>query len=106
MIGATNSLIPTEETSHCADIHTRWQTCVCRYHTCIGWYPCGLKYCRDKDSAGKVVSYRCGIKTCSICRRFEYVVQQKQLCVWYEHRLDVPTFNGTIWGIPSAPKDN
>jgi len=43
-----------------------------------------LKYCRGKDSAGRIVNYRCGIKTCSRCRRFEFRVGAKSLCVWDE----------------------
>lgn len=31
-----------------------------------------------------MVSYRCGIKTCSKCRRFEFYAHQKQLCIWDE----------------------
>jgi len=60
------------------------QPCVCQYDICVGWYPCGLKYCRGKDSAGRIVSYRCGIKTCSRCRQFEFRVPTKSLCVWDE----------------------
>jgi len=30
------------------------------------------------------VSYRCGIKTCSRCRQFEFRVAAKALCVWDE----------------------
>lgn len=60
------------------------QPCICHYDTCVGWYPCGLKYCRGKDSAGRIVSYRCGIKTCSRCRQFVFRVATKSLCVWDE----------------------
>lgn len=60
------------------------QPCVCHYDLCVGWYPCGLKYCRGKDSANRVVSYRCGIKTCSKCRNFEFFVRRKSLCIWDE----------------------
>ena len=60
------------------------QPCVCHYDVCVGWYPCGLKYCRGKDSAGRIVSYRCGIKTCSRCRQFQFRVDTKLFCVWDE----------------------
>lgn len=60
------------------------QPCLCHYDLCVGWYPCGLKYCRGKDSANRVVSYRCGIKTCSKCRNFEFFVRRKSLCIWDE----------------------
>ncbi len=56
--------------------------CMCRFEICVGWYPCGLKYCHGKDSSGKVVSYRCGIKTCRKCRVFEYYVKLKKTCLW------------------------
>jgi len=57
---------------------------MCQYDICVGWYPCGLKYCRGKDSSGKVVSYRCGIKTCRKCRHFTYYTRQKANCLWDE----------------------
>jgi len=60
------------------------QPCLCHYDICIGWYPCGLKYCRGKDSVGRIVNYRCGIKTCSRCRQFQFRVGSKSLCVWDE----------------------
>lgn len=75
--------------------------CICRLEICVGWYPCGLKYCKggapgkeggagganEVNSSGKMAaagSYRCGIKTCRKCRLFEYYVRQKQLCLWDE----------------------
>ncbi|ELU18787.1 hypothetical protein CAPTEDRAFT_184708 [Capitella teleta] len=76
----------------CNDVAEIWRPCLCHYQTCIGWFPCGLKYCKGKDSTGKVVSYRCGIKTCSKCREFEYYVSRKQLCLWDE----------PVWGVTQA----
>ncbi|XP_041373107.1 out at first protein-like [Gigantopelta aegis] len=68
----------------CKDVPSQDSTkiCLCRYTVCVGWYPCGLKYCRGKDSTGKVVNYRCGIKTCKKCIVFEHVAKQKLLCLW------------------------
>ncbi|BES94552.1 unnamed protein product [Nesidiocoris tenuis] len=66
--------------STCREAKGMWSPCTCRLETCIGWYPCGLKYCRAKDGA----SYRCGIRTCRKCHRYSYYVRQKQLCLWDE----------------------
>jgi len=76
---------PTANLSSCTEsrLHS-WQPCLCHYDVCVGWYPCGLKYCRGKDSVGRIVNYRCGIKTCSRCRQFEFRVDSKSLCVWDE----------------------
>ncbi|CAH1797438.1 unnamed protein product [Owenia fusiformis] len=71
----------------CNETAELWRSCLCSYEICIGWYPCGLKYCKGKDSAGKIVSYRCGIKTCQKCRMFQYYVKQKLLCLWDDNNL-------------------
>lgn len=69
--------------STCREAKGMWSPCTCRLETCIGWYPCGLKYCRAKDGA----SYRCGIRTCRKCHRYSYYVRQKQLCLWDEWQV-------------------
>ena len=66
----------------CMDVQTMDKPCLCRFDMCIGWYPCGLKYCRGKDTVGKVVSYRCGIKTCKRCLTFYHAVDTKRKCLW------------------------
>uniref|UniRef100_A0A0A9XTL1 Out at first protein n=2 Tax=Lygus hesperus TaxID=30085 RepID=A0A0A9XTL1_LYGHE len=66
--------------STCREAKGMWTPCTCRLETCIGWYPCGLKYCRAKDGS----SYRCGIRTCRKCHLYAYYVRQKQLCLWDE----------------------
>ncbi|XP_045207562.2 out at first protein-like [Mercenaria mercenaria] len=71
-----------EKQSRCKDTSDIKKPCFCQYHLCVGWYPCGLKYCRGKDSAGKVVNYRCGIKTCRRCLLFEHFARQKMYCLW------------------------
>ncbi|XP_060583032.1 out at first protein-like [Ruditapes philippinarum] len=71
-----------QQLSRCKDTSEIMKSCLCQYQLCIGWYPCGLKYCRGKDSAGKVVSYRCGIKTCKRCILFEHPAKQKMYCLW------------------------
>ncbi|MCL4132797.1 UNVERIFIED_CONTAM: hypothetical protein GTU68_040004, partial [Idotea baltica] len=54
--------------------------CTCNQQVCVSWYPCGLKYCTGKDNSGKSVSYRCGIRTCRKCYKFNFYVPQKQSC--------------------------
>ena len=84
LLGATKR-IPLYRMQRCNELREMWRPCTCQYQLCIGWYPCGLKYCKGKDSSGKVVSYRCGIKTCRKCRLFVYYARQKQLCIWDEN---------------------
>ncbi|XP_033641286.1 out at first protein-like [Asterias rubens] len=81
LLGAAHQF-PMATTPRCDTVKETDQPCVCRLPICIGWYPCGLKYCRGRDSAGKTVSYRCGIKTCKKCRVFDYYVEQKLNCMW------------------------
>ncbi|KAI0225032.1 Out at first protein [Lamellibrachia satsuma] len=83
MLGATKrtALLRVQ---NCRDTTELWRQCMCQFEICVGWYPCGLKYCRGKDSSGKVVSYRCGIKTCRKCRHFTYYTRQKANCLWDE----------------------
>lgn len=68
--------------ARCLDTQEIDKPCLCRNSLCIGWYPCGLKYCRGRDAVGKVVSYRCGIKTCKRCLTFLHVVDAKVKCLW------------------------
>lgn len=81
MMSAMDKRDPTKY-ARCMDTQEAEKPCLCRYDLCIGWYPCGLKYCRGKDTAGKVVSYRCGIKTCKRCLTFNHVVDTKSKCLW------------------------
>ena len=71
-----------ENQSTCRTVMDPKRSCLCRYQICVGWYPCGLKYCHGKDSSGKVVNYRCGIKTCQKCRTFDYLVAERLSCMW------------------------
>jgi len=73
----------------CADVYHFGAPCLCHYKICIGWYPCGLKYCRGKDSSGKIVNYRCGIKTCRKCRSFYFPVEKKYMCLWDYNNIKV-----------------
>ena len=68
----------------CKDIGDSQAPCLCQYEICVGWYPCGLKYCKGHDPSGKLVNYRCGIKTCRKCRVFDFLAKQKSLCLWDE----------------------
>lgn len=81
---STNSLL--DDPKRCFDTANIWSPCSCHLEMCIGWYPCGLKYCKGKstDKSSSNTSYRCGIKTCKKCSLFSYYVRQKQLCLWDE----------------------
>lgn len=81
MMSAMQKQVPSRH-GRCMDTQDIETPCLCRFDMCIGWYPCGLKYCRGKDTVGKVVSYRCGIKTCKRCLTFYHVVVQKRRCLW------------------------
>ncbi|CAG5131858.1 unnamed protein product [Candidula unifasciata] len=81
LISAAAELIPNKY-GKCRDTQDLSKPCTCQVHTCIGWYPCGLKYCRGTDSTGKEVNYRCGIKTCKRCLAFVYVASPKMKCLW------------------------
>lgn len=72
--------------THCNNVSGLWTPCTCLLEMCIGWYPCGLKFCKGKidTSLGGNTSYRCGIRTCRKCYHLTYYVQQKQQCLWYD----------------------
>nr|XP_033775316.1 out at first protein homolog isoform X2 [Geotrypetes seraphini] len=69
---------------HCKLWSDRWKPCICTYNLTIEWYPCMLKYCKNRDLTGKVSSYKCGIRSCQKSYSFDYYVSQKQLCLWDE----------------------
>lgn len=82
---------PDTLSSRCNEVSSLWAPCICTLETCIGWYPCGLKYCKGKMQNGvdssqsqQATNYRCGIKTCRKCSQFSYYVRQKQQCLWDE----------------------
>ncbi|KAH8267408.1 hypothetical protein KR018_000593 [Drosophila ironensis] len=94
---AATEKFPDTLSSRCNEVSSLWAPCLCTLETCIGWYPCGLKYCKGKgagqgaaDSSGaqqqqqQQTNYRCGIKTCRKCTQFTYYVRQKQQCLWDE----------------------
>ncbi|XP_005111897.2 out at first protein [Aplysia californica] len=81
LISSTSELVPSKH-PRCRDTSDIGRPCACELRTCIGWYPCGLKYCHGKDTGGRVVSYRCGIKTCKRCLSFVYVAKLKTKCLW------------------------
>ncbi|XP_057336896.1 out at first protein [Microplitis mediator] len=69
----------------CADTSNLSVACSCSLELCIGWYPCGLKFCKSKNDGKKVLSpYRCGIKTCKKYYIFSYQAKMKQNCLWDE----------------------
>ncbi len=53
--------------------------CVCSLPVCVDWYPCALKYCRNREGDGE---HRCGIKTCRKCTTYRFPVRTKKLCMW------------------------
>ncbi|XP_062377828.1 out at first protein homolog [Sardina pilchardus] len=59
-----------------------WQACSCSFSLRLEWYPCLLKYCRNRDTTGRGNPYKCGIKSCSKGYHFTYYVPHKQLCLW------------------------
>lgn len=84
---AATHLFPSATLSRCNEVSGLWTPCLCTFEICIGWYPCGLKFCKGKadisgNGIGNNASYRCGIKTCRKCNQFLYYVQQKQQCLW------------------------
>ncbi|CAL1545524.1 unnamed protein product [Lymnaea stagnalis] len=81
LISATSE-VPPSKYPKCRNSQDATKPCSCEIRTCIGWYPCGLKYCHGTDSSGKLVSYRCGIKTCKKCVAFIYAVNTRLKCLW------------------------
>ncbi|GAB1604844.1 out at first protein-like [Argonauta hians] len=81
MKSATKQYMPSKF-PRCRDISDSLKPCSCQFEICVGWYPCGLKYCRGNDSLGHLVSYRCGIKTCRKCHIFKHYKMQKSNCMW------------------------
>ncbi|KAI1893787.1 hypothetical protein AGOR_G00127260 [Albula goreensis] len=69
---------------NCSSAQDAWQPCTCSYRLRLEWYPCLLKFCRNRHTTGKTGPYKCGIKSCSKGYRFSYYVAQRQLCLWDE----------------------
>ncbi|XP_069470445.1 out at first protein homolog isoform X1 [Ambystoma mexicanum] len=65
----------------CTDL---WKPCLCPYSLSVEWYPCMLKYCKNRDATGKMSSYKCGIRSCQKAYSFDFYVPEKQLCLWDE----------------------
>ncbi|XP_030146714.1 out at first protein homolog [Taeniopygia guttata] len=78
------SELPQLQLQRCRLCPERWKPCICSYSLSIEWYPCMLKYCKSRDAAGRVSSYKCGIRSCQKGYTFHYYVPQKQLCLWDE----------------------
>ncbi|XP_051962931.1 out at first protein homolog [Xyrauchen texanus] len=68
----------------CGTVKDLWQPCSCSYNLRLEWFPCLLKYCRNRDVSGRGSPYKCGIKSCSKGYQFTYHVPHKQLCLWEE----------------------
>ena len=55
------------------------ESCQCTRQVWLHWYPCALKYCRNKDGEGE---HRCGIKTCKKCLTYRYPGRSRKFCTW------------------------
>ena len=60
------------------------EACLCVVDTCVLWYPCSLKYCRNGGAAADTGEHRCGIRTCSKCSEMRFIAQSKHDCSWDE----------------------
>ncbi|XP_014215391.1 out at first protein [Copidosoma floridanum] len=81
----TSNKTKSQSLSKCADTSTYTAPCTCSLELCISWYPCGLKFCKNKEEKDKPgLSYRCGIKTCKKCYIFSYYSKMKENCLWDE----------------------
>lgn len=61
--------------------HNSDSPCICSRQIWIYWYPCALKYCRNREGEGE---HRCGIKTCQKCLTYRYKARSKSHCSWDE----------------------
>jgi hypothetical protein len=55
--------------------------CICSRQVWFNWFPCTLKYCRNRDGEGE---HRCGIKTCQKCVTFRFRAKSRLYCSWDE----------------------
>ena len=65
----------------CFSVEDRRHPCVCSLRVCLDWFPCALKYCKNREGEGE---HRCGIRTCRKCLTFRYPIKAKNLCMWDE----------------------
>lgn len=61
----------------------RGMLCECTLSLVIPFYPCSVKYCQtnDPNDGNKLISYRCGIKTCRKRYEFRFTVADKLFCL-------------------------
>ncbi len=57
------------------------EPCICSRQVWFNWFPCSLKYCRNRDGGGE---HRCGIKTCQKTMTYRYPTRSKLYCLWDE----------------------
>merc|ERR1712228_829273 len=78
----TSLLVPSQQysgLSRCAQLsYEDTEACLCVLESCIHWYPCSLKYCRN--SGGEGGEHRCGIRTCSKCTEMRFTAKSKVYC--------------------------
>lgn len=67
--------------ARCADTSsiTPSLACKCSLSSCVWWYPCSLKFCRNLNADGE---HRCGIRTCSRCTVHNYLAPDPASCPW------------------------
>lgn len=70
-----------ENAARCGEVgsaNTRL-SCKCSLSSCVLWYPCSLKFCRNQNADGE---HRCGIRTCSKCTVHNYLAPTSSSCPW------------------------
>lgn len=60
--------------------YERPEPCLCQVDSCLDWYPCSLKYCRNNNGDGG--ERRCGIRTCSKCYEMRFTAKSRYHCSW------------------------
>jgi len=81
-LSGTSGRAVSSSLGRCKDTNSTAARCNCRLDFCVPWYPCGLKFCRGHDVSGKVLSYRCGIKSCRKCLYYQFLTNRKEFCRW------------------------
>ncbi|XP_018020034.1 out at first protein-like [Hyalella azteca] len=73
--------LPSRGVLSCNQLTAAAQPCICQQQVCLWWYPCGLKFCKDRDDSGKAITYRCGIRTCRRCRIYSFYAATQAQCI-------------------------
>ncbi|CAM9253186.1 unnamed protein product, partial [Lampetra planeri] len=97
---------PSPASPRCRESRSPSAPCVCRCAVCVEWLPCGLRKCkvaqlqqqqqqrlqqqqqqgvggdREEGSPGGSDVRTCGVRACSKCWTFEFIVPSRNLCLW------------------------